>query len=158
MRVEKDFEGLLELFNKYRVKYCIVGAFAVGFYGYPRYTKDMDVLVGSSLKNGERIAKALSEFGFSCLNLSAKDFSQKGVIIQLGYEPVRVDLVTSIKGCNFAQVWAKRKIGRYGKEKVFFIGLKELIKNKRIADRRQDRIDLERLLARLKKGNLGFRG
>jgi len=151
MRVEKDFEELLELFNKYRVKYCIVGAFAVGFYGYPRYTKDMDILVEPSLTNGEKIAQALCEFGFASLDLNPKDFSRKGAIIQLGYEPVRVDIINSISGTSFKQIWAGKRLGIYGKQKVFFIGLQELIKSKKMAKRKQDLADLELLLERLKK-------
>lgn len=145
MRVEKDFEELLELLNKHKVRYCIVGAFAVGFYGYPRYTKDMDIFVEPSLKNGQRILKALTEFGFGSFKLIPQDFAKKGTIIQLGYEPVRVDLVTSIKGCNFNRVWKNRKRGKYGKQKVFFIGLQDLIKNKRLVARYQDRVDLKLL-------------
>ncbi len=151
MRVEKDFEELLELLNKHKVIYCIVGAFAVGFYGYPRYTKDMDILIEPSLKNGQKIIKALTEFGFGNLNLKAEDFSKKRTIVQLGYEPLRLDLVTSIKGCDFSQVWKNRTRGEYGKQKVFFIGLKELIKNKKMVNRQQDRIDLESLIERLSK-------
>ncbi|MCM8795977.1 MAG: hypothetical protein NC928_04790 [Candidatus Omnitrophica bacterium] len=151
MRTEKDFEELLGLLNKHRVRYCIVGAFAVGFYGYPRYTKDIDIFVEPTLRNGRRIIDALAEFGFKSLNLSAQDFSQKGKIIQLGYEPIRVDLVTSIKGCDFNRAWEGKTIGNYGKHKVFFIGLEELIKNKKIVNRKQDRIDLELLQQRLNK-------
>jgi hypothetical protein len=151
MRVEKDFEGLLKLLNKHRVRYCIVGAFAVGFYGYPRYTKDMDILIEPSLKNAQKIIKALTEFGFRSLKLTPEDFSKKGIIIQLGYEPVRVDLVSSIKGCSFSRIWKNRTTGRYGEEKVFFIGLQELIKNKKMVNREQDRLDLKLLLKRLNK-------
>lgn len=151
MKVEKDFEELLKLLNKHRVRYCIVGAFAVGFYGYPRYTKDMDILIEPSLKNGQKIVKALAEFGFRSLNLAPEDFSKKGMIIQLGYEPVRVDLVSSIKGCNFSHIWENRTTGRYGEQRVFFIGLQELIKNKKMVNRQQDRLDLKLLLERLNK-------
>lgn len=145
MRVEKDFEELLELFNKHKVKYCIVGAFAVGFYVYPRYTKDMDILVEPSLVNGENITAALREFGFGSLNLDPEDFAREGAIIQIGYEPVRVDIINSIKGANFKQIWANKTTGPYGKQKVFFIGKKELIEAKRKAGRPQDKIDLKKL-------------
>jgi len=121
MKVEKDFEELLKLLNKHRVRYCIVGAFAVGFYGYPRYTKDMDIFIEPSLKNGQKIVKALAEFGFGSLNLAPEGFSKKGMIIQLGYEPVRVDLVSSIKGCSFSYVWKNRTTGRYGEQRVFLL-------------------------------------
>lgn len=151
MRVEKDFEELLELFNKHRVKYCIVGAFAVGFYGYPRYTKDMDILAEPSLDNGRKITQALCEFGFGSLNLKPEDFAREGAIIQLGYEPVRVDIINSLKGFTFKQVWANKTRGVYGKQKVFFIGLPELIKTKRKAKRKQDLADLELLQQRLRK-------
>lgn len=151
MKVEKDFEELLKLFNRYKVKYCIIGAFAVGFYGYPRYTKDIDIFVGPSLKNGQRIIKALAAFGFGSLKLTPEDFSKEENIIQLGYEPVRVDLVTSVKGTDFNQVWEHRRAGKYGEQKVFYIGLQELIKNKKTANRQQDRLDLKLLLERLNK-------
>lgn len=150
MRVEKDFEELLKLLNKNKVKYCIVGAFALAFYGRPRYTKDLDIFVEPSVQNGTKIIKTLHEFGFSFSNLIAKDFSKKGTIIQLGYEPVRIDLINSIKGLKFETVWKNRKKGFYGKQKVNFIGLRELIKNKKILTRPLDRIDLEILLRRLK--------
>ena len=151
MRVEKDFEELLGLFNKHKVRYCIIGAFAVGFYGYPRYTKDIDIFVEPSLQNGKKIVEALVEFGFKQYNLFPDDFSRLGKIIQLGYEPIRVDIVTSIQGCGFKQVWEDKKIGTYGKQKVFFIGLPQLIKNKKLTNRQQDRIDTVRLQVRLAK-------
>lgn len=98
------------------------------------------------MENGKRIVRALDEFGFGSLKLTAKDFARKGNIIQLGYEPVRVDIINSIVGCNFPEVWKNKKEGPYGREKVFFIGLKELIKNKKAAGRRQDQGDPEVLL------------
>ena len=149
--IEKDYEELLKLFNKHRVKYCIVGAFAVAFYAVPRYTKDMDILVEPSIRNSERILKALTEFGFGTLKLSGDDFSQENRIIQLGYEPIRVDIITSIEGCTFEQVWKNKKKGVYGKENVYFIGLNELIKNKQSLKRKQDKADIDILLITKKR-------
>ncbi len=150
MRVEKDYEDLLKLFNKHKVKYCIIGAFAVAFYARPRYTKDMDILIEANIENGEKIVNALNEFGFESLGLKPEDFSQTGKIIQLGYEPVRVDILTSIPGCTFEEVWKNKKFGQYGRQRVKFIGLKELIKNKKASRRKQDKADLD-ILLRLKK-------
>jgi len=149
MKIEKDYEELLKLFNKFKVKYCIVGAFAVAFYAKPRYTKDMDIFVSSDPKNGEKIVNALREFGFKDTGLKKEDFSKEGMIIQLGYEPVRVDIITSISGCSFEEVWINKKVGRYGSEKVYFIGLNKLIKNKKASKRTQDTVDLE-ILSRVK--------
>lgn len=151
MKIEKDYEELLRLLNKHKVKYCIIGAFATAFYALPRYTKDLDILVEPSFLNGQRIIAALKEFGFGSLNLSPEDFNKKSKIIQLGYEPIRVDLITSIVGCDFRQAWRNKKPGIYGKEKVFFIGLEELIKNKKKLGRKQDLADLEALL-KVRKG------
>jgi len=145
-RVEKDYAGLLKLFNKNKVRYCIVGAYAVAFYARPRYTKDIDILVEPEIKNALRIIRALQEFGFQTLGLTEKDFSQKNKIVQLGYEPLRVDILTSIEGCSFKDVWKNKITSRYGRQKVFFIGIDELIRNKRASKRRQDKIDLDILL------------
>jgi hypothetical protein len=123
-----------------------VGAYAVGLYAKPRYTKDMDILVEADIKNARRIVNALDEFGFGSLRLTEEDFSQEHKIIQLGYEPVRVDILTSIGGCSFREVWENKKVSRYGTEKVFFIGRDELIKNKKASKRKQDKVDLEILL------------
>ena len=66
--------------------------------------------------------------------------------MQLGYEPVRVDIVTSIDGCSFEEVWKNKKAGFYGEEKVFYIGINELIKNKKTVSRVQDKMDVQMLL------------
>ncbi len=143
MRVEKDFEDLLELFNKNGVKYCILGAFAFAFHARPRYTKDLDILVESTSENGRKIVSSLEEFGFGSLNITEKDFAQKGKFVQLGFEPVRVDLITSIRGLTFEKIWKNRVQGIYGQVKVNFMGLNELVESKKIAARKQDLADLE---------------
>ncbi len=146
MRVEKDYEELFKLFNKHRVKYCIIGSYAVAFYARPRYTKDIDILIEPSVDNSRRVIRALNEFGFESLALSAADFRKKGNIIQLGYEPVRVDILTSLKGCSFSCAWKKKETARYGQENVWFIGLEDLIRLKKRSNRPQDKADLASLL------------
>jgi hypothetical protein len=147
MKREKDYEDLLRLFNKHKVNYCIVGAFAVAFYALPRYTKDMDILVNPGIDNGRRIIKALKEFGFRSLKLTEEDFSREGKLVQLGYEPVRVDLITSISGVNFNEVWKNRVKSSFGRIRVNFIGINDLIKSKEAANRKQDSADLDILRA-----------
>jgi hypothetical protein len=145
-KVEKDYEELLRLFNKNKVRYCIVGAYALAFYARPRYTKDMDILVEPAIENAARIIRSLQEFGFKSSALTEKDFSQQNRIIQLGYEPLRVDILTSIEGCSFKEVWRNKITFRYGRQKAFFIGIGELIKNKKSSNRKQDKVDLDILL------------
>ena len=149
METQRDYEDLLKLFNKHKVKYCIIGAYAVAFYARPRYTKDIDVLVDTNIENAKKILKALNEFGFRNTGLSVKDFTKKGRIVQLGYEPVRIDILTSIKGISFKKIWDNRKKGTYGEQKINFVSLKDLIKIKNISKRKQDIADLE-ILKRLR--------
>ena len=145
MKVEKDYEELLKLFNKHEVRYCIIGSFALAFYARPRYTKDLDILVEPSLQNARKVLAALNDFGFGELALSEQDFIEPGQIIQLGYEPVRIDLITSIKGMDFENIWSNRSFGKFGDTDTFFIGLAEFIQSKKNADRLQDIADLELL-------------
>jgi hypothetical protein len=105
VKTEKDYEEFLTLLNKHKVRYCIIGAFALAFHARPRYTKDIDILVEASADNAKKILKVLNEFGFGSLNLAIEDLAVEGNILQLGYEPVRIDIMTSIKGLDFTKVW-----------------------------------------------------
>jgi len=145
VKTEKDYEEFLALLNKYNVKYCIIGAFAFAFHVEPRYTKDIDILIEASDENAGKVLQALHEFGFGSLKLVPSDFSTPGRIIQLGYEPVRIDIITSIQGLDFADIWENRIQGPYGEQTVNFIDRKNLIKFKKISSRSQDKTDLERL-------------
>ena len=149
--VSKDYEDLLRLFNKHKVRYCIVGAYAVAFYEVPRFTKDMDLFLEANSDNAKKVITALKEFGFSHPSLSEKDFSKVGKTIQIGYEPIRIDLLTSIDGCKFETVWKNRKMGVYGKEKTYFISRDDLVKNKKASNRKQDQVDID--LLKKKKRN-----
>jgi hypothetical protein len=95
----------------------------------------MDILVEPSLENGRKIVAALKAFGFGALKLTPGDFVRPGRFVQLGYEPVRVDLLTSIEGCSFERVWRHRVQGRYGNQRAWFIGREELIRNKKLSGR-----------------------
>ncbi len=112
MRVEKDYEEFLKLLNRHRIQYCIVGAYAVAFHARPRYTKDIDILIEVSKDNACKMIQALDEFGFGDLELTEEDFLKEGLIIQLGYEPVRIDLLTTISGCTFKEIWDHKKVRR----------------------------------------------
>jgi len=147
VKTEKDYEEFLESLNKHDVRYCIIGAFALAFYARPRYTKDMDILVEPSTSNAKKLLAALGDFGFGSLDLTAEDFSTKGNIIQLGYEPVRIDIITSIEGLEFAGIWENRTQGPYGEQTVYYIGRQDLIRAKQLSNRAQDKADLELLLS-----------
>jgi hypothetical protein len=147
VKTEKDYEEFLESLNKHDVHYCIVGAFALAFHVRPRYTKDIDILIDPTTDNAKRLLIALDEFGFGSLNLTVEDFSTQGNIIQLGYEPVRIDIITSIKGLDFNDIWKSRIQGPYGRETVNFIDRQNLIRSKKLSNRDQDKADLKLLLS-----------
>ncbi len=141
--VSRDFEDLFECLNSRGVRALVVGAHAVAFHAKPRYTKDVDILVEPSVENAESLLGALNDFGFGSLDLSVEDFSREGKIIQLGFEPNRVDLITSISGVSFDEAWRGRVAGRYGRCSVFYLGLVELKRAKEAAGRPQDLADLD---------------
>lgn len=100
VRTEKDYEEFLALLNRHDVRYCIIGSYALAFHARPRYTKDLDILVEASSENAEKFLRVLKDFGFGSLDLSVADFTEENNIIQLGYEPVRIDILTSLKGLS----------------------------------------------------------
>jgi len=143
MEVQQDFRDLLELFNKHKVDFIIVGAYALGFHGAPRYTGDLDVFVRPDPINARSIMQALNEFGFGSVGLSAADFEKEGKVIQLGLPPVRVDIITSITGVSWEQARSGRVKGQFGDLMVYFIGRDDFIENKRALGRKKDISDLE---------------
>ena len=147
MKTEKDYEEFLALLNKHEVRYCVIGAFALAFHAHPRYTKDIDILVEASTENAKKIMSVLNEFGFGSLDLNIEDLVTQGNIIQLGYEPVRIDIMTSIKGLDFNKVWREHVTGPYGRQTVNYIDRQNLIASKKLSDRIQDKADLELLLS-----------
>src|ERR1700716_3405247 len=108
MSLQKDLKEFVELLSALEVRFVIVGAFAVAYHGYFRYTSDIDLFVDRADENVKRILKAIEQFGFGDLNLALEDFSQDQVI-QLGVAPNRIDLLTSLSGVSFGEVWASRE-------------------------------------------------
>jgi len=145
METQPDFRELLELFNAHKVEYVIVGGYALAFHGVPRYTGDIDIFVRPSNKNAERIMNALIEFGFGSAGITTEDFQYPDKIVQLGFPPVRIDIMTSISGVAWETAVSNRIEGKYGDLVVHYLGLKELISNKRAVGRKKDLADLEAL-------------
>jgi hypothetical protein len=100
--------------NSNEVEYLIVGAFAVAFHGFARYTADLDLMVRPTEENAERVLGALSEFGFGKLGIKVADLCSPGMVVQLGVKPNRIDLLTAISGVSFEQAWAVNA-GYYGR-------------------------------------------
>jgi hypothetical protein len=145
MEIPSDFKELLELLNAHKVDYIIVGGYALAFHGAPRYTGDLDIYVRPDRENAERVLATISEFGFGSLDLAKEDFEAQDNVIQLGRPPVRVDLITSLTGITWEEVFSGRVKEKFGEVPVYFIGKEQLIKNKRALGRKRDLADLEAL-------------
>jgi len=145
MVLNQDFKEFIQLLNKHEIRYLVIGGYAVAFHGYPRYTKDIDVWIGLDKENAENFIHALNDFGFGSLGLKAEDFLNPDQVVQLGYPPNRIDLLTQIKGVDFETCYAARVEVNIEGTVVNFIDLENLKRNKRATGRFQDLADLEHL-------------
>lgn len=145
MRLSPDFKEFIRLLNDNGVRYLVVGGYAVAFHGHPRYTKDINLWIWLDEGNAHRIIRALDQFGFGSLDLTAEDFTESDQIIQLGFPPNRIDLITTLEGVSFLECYESRIIAAIEDIPVDFIDLDSLRKNKRASGRFQDLADLENL-------------
>lgn len=143
--LNRDFKEFIQSLNDNQVRYLIVGGYAVAVHGHPRYTKDLDVWIEMTRENAERVAKALEDFGFGSLELSADDFLVPSQIVQLGYPPSRIDLINVLSGVDFSECHAARIQITLDGTVVDFIDIENLRKNKLATGRFQDLADLENL-------------
>jgi hypothetical protein len=144
MKVHEDFKDFIEALNNNNVEYVIVGAFALAYHGHPRATGDIDIWLRPTPQNAGAVLKALNDFGFVKLDISEDDILS-GKIIQLGYPPVRIDLITLMEGVTHGEIWNGRVSGTFGDQQVFYIGRDEFIRNKKAIGRHKDLADLELL-------------
>lgn len=145
MQLPDDFRDFLKLCAQKRVKYLLIGGYAVNYHGYPRATADMDVWIELSRKNAVRIVKALNAFGVR--ELTEEVFLDKGAIIRMGVPPLRLEILNEISGVTFAKCYAARKRVVIDGIRVSLIDLKNLRKNKKASGRPKDLDDLEHLPA-----------
>ena len=145
MQLPKDWREFVESLNSHGVEYVIVGAFALPFHGFPRYTGDIDILVRRSRENAGRLEAALAAFGFASAGIPAEEFLEADRVIQLGVAPNRIDLLTTITGVDFEEVWQNRVISELDGLAVAFIDRASLIRNKKATGRTQDLADVEAL-------------
>jgi predicted nucleotidyltransferase len=145
MQLDRDFKEFLACLAGRDVRFLVVGGYAVAAHGHPRYTGDLDVWVRSSGENAERLIAALDAFGFGSVGLTTDDFTEPGRVVQLGYPPVRIDLLTSIDGVAFDACFERRVEIELDGLVVPFIALDDLRRNKSSSGRPQDIADLAAL-------------
>jgi hypothetical protein len=144
--LNRHFQEFIELLEKHGVKYLVVGGYAVGFHGFPRYTGDLDVFIAISEENSENILRAFGEFGFSDLGLNVQDFLEEEIVVEIGREPIKIQVLTGIDGVTFEESYSGKEYLQLSKElSIPFIGYEALLKNKEASPRAKDKIDFEEL-------------
>jgi hypothetical protein len=149
-----DFLDLLRALLDADARFMIVGAYAVGVHGRPRATKDLDVWVEATAANAPKVISALREFGAPLMGLTEADLHQPGIGLQIGVEPGRIDVLTTVSGVRFEDAWPSSIQADFAESvRCHVIGLSHLLQNKRAAARPQDLADVAALerLQRLKR-------
>jgi len=145
MLLKEDFRDILSIFNEENVQYMLVGGLAAILHGYSRFTRDIDLFVWPNAENAVRIIKALEKFGAPMHDISAEDFEKEGTIFQIGFAPIRIDIITAIDGINFKEAYENIQIAEVDALKIPLISLLDLIRNKKAVGRGQDLVDVEHL-------------
>lgn len=145
MKLDADLREFIELLNASDVRFLVVGAYALAYHGHPRYTGDIDLLVEPSQENAQLIEQVLGRFGFAGTGLTAEDFNSTDRVVQLGVEPNRIDLMTSISGVGFDEAWLTREYGEIDGLRLAFISKDLLKRNKAAVGRKQDLADIDYL-------------
>jgi hypothetical protein len=140
-----DFADLLRAFFDARVRYLVVGAYALAVHSRPRATGDLDIWVEPTPENARRVLQALRIFGAPVDKVEQGDFEKPGAVFQIGVSPRRIDLLTDLTGLTFEEAWADRITHRMFDIEVDFLGRASLIKNKRALGRTKDLADIELL-------------
>ena len=145
MQVHSDYEDLFKILNAYRIKYLVIGAYAVMYYAQPRYTKDIDIWIIPEINDIVKIYESLKKFGAPLHGVKPKNFHEKQMILQIGIAPVRIDILLEVPGISFESAWRNKKRIQYGKTPIYILGKNDLIATKKKAGRPQDKIDIGNL-------------
>ena len=144
IQLPPDFKEFLQLLNARSVEFLLIGGYAVGYYGYPRATGDMDIWIAFHPNNLRAIAQALREFGFD-IPEPAESFLSEGEFIGIGNSPLRIEILTSISGVSFAECYQARTKDVIDGVEISLIGLQHLKQNKQASSRLKDLNDLQNL-------------
>ena len=144
-RLAPDFKEFLQLLRSAKIEYLLVGGYAVGHYGFPRATADLDIWVANHDENASKLVEALRNFGFDLPALNKSLFQEPGHVVRMGVPPVRLEILSSIDGVDFQNCYPRRQVAEIDGVEVNIISLADLKANKRASGRHQDLNDLEKL-------------
>ncbi len=143
MDLYPDFKEFLQLLGEEGVEYLVGGGYAVAWYGYPRYTGDIDIWIHATRENARRMMRVLERFGAGDVGITEDDFLNPGIeVLKMGREPIRIDMMTRMKGLEFGPSFAAKKVHEAGGVPIFILSLSDLRKAKRASNRPKDQDDL----------------
>ena len=145
--LNEDYKDMLRALYVEKVKYLLVGAYAMAAHGYPRSTLDIDFWVQQSPQNADAVMRALQRFGVPLHNLTAEDLQRNGTIFQIGIAPRRIDIITEASGLEFEEVYQRSQPITIEGIEVRIPSIDDLIRNKRATGRTKDLADAEALEA-----------
>lgn len=141
LELPQDFKELFEFLNEHKVEYLLIGGYAVFAYGYVRNTSDIDVVVSDGVENAQRLMRALSDFGFGETELSVDLFTEPDSVVQMGVEPMKIEILNYLKGVDFKAAYSRRRSAQVEDILVDIIALPDLLANKRAVGRAKDLVD-----------------
>ncbi len=144
--MHRDFLEFVEIIARNRVDFLIIGGIALAYYGFPRYTGDLDIWIKPDIENGERLFQSIEKFFDTSIQADLKEFIHERKMITLGEEPVQIQIHTYLDGVTEDELWNTKTAGTFGPVDVFYIGKETFIKNKRAVGRDQDLVDIKKLL------------
>ncbi len=136
-----DFKECIQCLNKHRVRYLLVGGWAVGISGNPRATKDIDFLIAIDDENIEKLQEALYEFGAPTVENSV--FLEPGNVYRMGRSPIQIDIINQASGIDFEDCYVRREILTTDECEISMISKLDLIRNKKASGRHRDLADVE---------------
>ena len=143
--LNNDYKDILRALSKRKVKFLLVGAYAMAAHGYPRSTFDIDLWVMPDPENAHLVLKALEDFGAPSGDLSTEDLQKEEIVFQIGVAPRRIDILTSIDGLKFDDAFSRSETVEIDAIPVHVLSVPDLIINKRSTGRTKDLADAELL-------------
>jgi hypothetical protein len=145
----EDFKDFIQCLNSNKVKYLLIGGWAVGLHGYPRATKDIDFLISPDNENLKNLQKALIDFGSPPLDIN--DFREKGNVVRLGVSPIQIDIINEADGIDIKDCYSRKNKVLVENIEISLISKNDLIINKKSSGRQADLADVEKLENKKKK-------
>ena len=141
----QDFKEFLKILNHKKIRYLLIGGYAVGYHGYPRATNDMDIFISKDIETANQMVSALKDFGFDIPQLKDELFLKENNIVRMGIPPMRIEILNTISGVTFEDCYSKRIIEEIDGVQVNIINLEHLKINKQASGRHKDLDDYENL-------------